>query len=440
MAPTTEPTPSFASAGPISPPSSGAKPAPESAASVPAAPEGAAKPAAPGRLTVLAAREAPATAPSTGRVAAPPRGSSLRPAVGPSLQALGPDKPAVAATAEPAPHEARRIAQPPSPLPEGGTPSPAVALARPSPPDAPVSSAAPQAGSLAAGEPPPPRSPALQAAAPSPASGRAPPSVPAPLPASPPSAAPMAEKRLALLPTIGAASIREALAPWLADRPCRDVRVESDDRLQVQLQGRIEDAAARAALRQHAIAAGATSVDESGLAVVSEPFCGLLDQLAHYPYAGPAPALELGHRDGVYEANEEPGAVVTAPEGVGKVYIYVISVDTQGRVEFLLPSRIDWGTQVTAGEERRLGSLNPKDHPSFPTWAVQPPYGEQMLVALMSSRPLDALSRGTSKTISMLVETLDHALRYRPKGDGIAVAWRLLDVRARRGQPSMSDQ
>ncbi len=248
----------------------------------------------------------------------------------------------------------------------------------------------------------------------------------------------MAETRLALLPTIGADSIREALAPWLAGRPCRDVRVESDDRLNVQLEGRVENAAAHAALRQHAIAAGATSVDESGLAVVSEPFCGLLDQLAHYPYAGPAPALELGHRNGVYAANEEPGAVVTAPAGVGEVYIYVISVDTQGRVEFLLPSRIDWGTRLTAGEERRLGSLNPKDHPSFPTWVVQPPYGEQMLVALMSPRPLGTLDRAASKTISMLVETLDQALRDRPRGDGIAVAWRLLDVRASGGQPSVS--
>ncbi len=250
----------------------------------------------------------------------------------------------------------------------------------------------------------------------------------------------MAETRLALLPTIGASNIREALTPWLAGRPCRDVRVESDDRLRVRLEGRIEDAAAHEALRRRAIAAGATSVDETGLAVVGEPFCGLLDQLAHYAYAGLAPTLALGHRDGVYEANEEPGAVVTAPADVGTAYIYVISVDTQGRVELLLPSVRDWRTQVTAGEERRLGSLAPGDRPSVPTWVVHPPYGAQMVVAVLSPRALDALGTGASKTIPMLVETLDHAMHDGSNGDGIVVTWRLFDVRPGRGQPSISNR
>jgi hypothetical protein len=249
---------------------------------------------------------------------------------------------------------------------------------------------------------------------------------------------PAVSTRLALLPTIGPAALRASLSSWLGSRPCRDVRVESDDSLTVRLEGRVENAAARAALRQRAIAAGAVSVDDAGVAAVGEPFCGLLDGLARYADNGPAPTLSLDRTDGVYQAGEEPGAVVRVPAQAGTSYLYVFALNGTGQVDLLLPNALDWRTQTAGGDERRLGSADPRARSPLVTWPVHPPYGPEMVIALLSPHPLDALATGTNRTVSTLLDTLNHAMRRGSTGGGIAVSWQLLEVRARRRRASAS--
>jgi serine/threonine-protein kinase len=264
-------------------------------------------------------------------------------------------------------------------------------------------------------------------AAPAPAVAASPPAqvlalgpVAPPPPAMPPAVQP------AVLPP--AAVARNALAAALPAVACSLVRgTATEDRL--TLRGVVGRGAPERALRA-AVAGGAGALPSDWrVASFDAPFCTALDTLRPVAQAfGTAGTMSVSLageatrlRDG-----ELVTVVVNGPDF--PAYVYVSFLVHDGTLAHLHPTPTDPSRAVPAGGALRLGD------PAIggPAWAVGPPYGPDLVIAVASSVPLFDRPRPDDEDTGAYLGALRTALdQARRRGARLAVdAW-LLETVAR---------
>ncbi|WP_372620174.1 serine/threonine-protein kinase [Falsiroseomonas sp.] len=386
-----------------------APPPPVPVASVPAISTPAPTPiAAPPAMPVPTPAPAPASQaaapPATPAPAVPPL-AVLQPAPSPEPITPAPITPAPIA---PAPIAPAPIAQapPPGPQPQAEAPAPvAQAPLVPAPPapvvQAPVSEPAPA----------PSQTPAL------PQNFALAPVAPPPAPAPPQPVA---------LPS--AASIRAALASALPPLSCSLISGTVTEQ-QVTLRGVVGLGAPERALRDAATAAAGRLPIDWRVNGFDAPFCQALDALrpAAQPFGTPgALSVALAGNTTRLRDGELVTVVVNGPDF--PAYLHVSFLVHDGTLAHLHPTPSDPQRLLPARGTLRLGD------PSIggPAWAVSPPYGTDLIIAVASSVPLFDRPRPEDEDIGAFLRGLRAALEQaRRRGARVAAdAW-VLETAAR---------
>jgi hypothetical protein len=292
------------------------------------------------------------------------------PAVQPPVVAAPAPQPQLPAPApQPQPQPPAPVAQPPSPPPVVVQPQPQV---RPEPPPvatatpAPVQQAAP-AQPAPKPEPPAPTTPGPLALAPV---------------APPPVVQPQPQPQPVVLPL--AAQVRNALAAALPTLSCSLVSgtVTAD---RVTVRGVVGRGAPERALRDSVTSIAGAIPRDWRVNSFDAPFCSALDALrpAAQPFgSGGMLQIALANNATRLRDGELVTVALTAPDF--PAYVMVSFLVHDGTLMHLHPTSTDPARAIPPGSTLRLGD------PSIggPAWAVGPPYGSDMIIAIASSAPL----------------------------------------------------
>ncbi|WP_233255920.1 serine/threonine-protein kinase [Falsiroseomonas bella] len=432
---------------PAAPPAAEAAPAAGSPARPPAEPA----PASPAP-SVVAAPASPATAASPAATSpAVPTVAVVAPPPGPAPQAPDATGAPVTATVAPQPGPAAEAPAPAAPPPTASAaPSPAVVVAPPvvvpAPSLGPLPQApAPTAASTPAPSPAAPEAPATASVAPQPSPGPAMPAPAVAAPAAPPAnAGNQAPQVLALGPVPPqppvmpapaqpaalppAAVARAALAAALPSVTCSLVHGTATAE-RVTLQGIVGRGAPERALRATLASGAGTLPSDWRVATFDAPFCTALDTIR--PVAQPfgtagAMTVALAGEATRLRDGELVTVVVNGPDF--PAYVYVSFLVHDGTLAHLHPTPTDPARRLPAFGSLRLGD------PAIggPAWAVGPPYGKDLVIAVASSVPLFDRPRPDDEDTGAYLRALRTALEQaRRRGATLAAdAW-LLETVAR---------
>ncbi len=347
-------------------------PTPQPIAPAPAVQPPVATPAPP---TPAPATPAPIATPAP---AVQPPVAAPAPAVQPPVTA--PDLPPVVAAPQPQPQP-----QPQPPVVQTPAPQPPPVVTQPQPQPrpqpAPVATPAPQPQQQ-------PQAPVQQAAPaqPSPRSEVQPPAptTPGPLAMAPVAPPPVAQPQPqpAVLPL--AAQVRNALAAALPTLSCSLVSgtVTAD---RVTLRGVVGRGAPERALRDNVTSVSGSIPRDWRVNSFDAPFCSALDALrpAAQPFGGGGLLqVSLANNATRLRDGELVTVALTAPDF--PAYVMVSFLVHDGTLAHLHPTPTDPARALPPGSTLRLGD------PSIggPAWAVGPPYGSDMIIAIASSAPL----------------------------------------------------
>ncbi|WP_137181647.1 serine/threonine-protein kinase [Roseomonas sp. AR75] len=430
----------------------GSPPAPTQVATAPTAPAAPAAPAPPSVATPAPSPTPPVQEPPAVTPAAPPVAPSvvaaeppvrLEPAAPPAVVAAPPASVAAPPAASPAPVASTQPpTQPAAPVPSTPAiaPPPAATTAQPSPQPAVAAPAAPEPATQFAAPPlakpvtPVETTPTARPATPSlPPPATAPPVQPppqalalGPVAPRPPASPPAPPVQPAVLPPASVA--RAALAAALPSVTCSLVSgTATPERL--TLRGVVGQGAPERALRE-AFANGAGSLPRDWrVASFDAPFCTALDTLrpVAQPFGTPGElSVALAGNATRLRDGELVTVVVNGPDF--PAYVYVSFLVHDGTLAHLHPTPTDPSRQLPAGGTLRLGD------PAIggPAWAVSPPFGVDLIIAVASSVPLFDKPRPDDEDTAAYLRDLRVALeRARRGGARLASdAW-LLDTVAR---------
>ncbi len=301
---------------------------------------------------------APAVQPPIVAAPAPqPQPQPQPPPQAPVVQAPAPQPPPVVAQPQPQP-------QPRPQPPPVATPTPQPQVASP-----PVQQAAPaQPAPKPEVQPPAPTTPGPLALAPV-----------APPPVTPP---PVTQPQPAVLPL--AAQVRNALAAALPTLSCSLVSgtVTAD---RVTVRGVVGRGAPERALRDNVTSVSGSIPRDWRVNSFDAPFCSALDALrpAAQPFgSGGLLQVSLANNATRLRDGELVTVALTAPDF--PAYVMVSFLVHDGTLAHLHPTPTDPARALPPGSTLRLGD------PSIggPAWAVGPPYGSDMIIAIASSAPL----------------------------------------------------
>ncbi len=163
---------------------------------------------------------------------------------------------------------------------------------------------------------------------------------------------------------------------------------------------------------------GVSSVT-ADLVIVPRPFCevrAMLDELALVGGAGiGAPVLQLNHADLAYRAGDKFVVKVKASDRFAG-YLYLDFIDSEGSVVHLLWTPSLLGSRVLAGQELTAGARG--------ELVASPPFGENLLIAISSRRPLFSALRPEVERGAVYFPALRQALASAAPGgeEGLPLA------------------
>ncbi len=178
----------------------------------------------------------------------------------------------------------------------------------------------------------------------------------------------------------------------------------------LRLIGHLPSEAARQALRARLQSlSGVGAVDDRALIVLPQPSCRIVDTMptTGLPLAPDqaAAAAELGRPTQADTLNFRKGELLTlnlvAPDY--PAYYYVDYYDHANNVIHLLPSPVAPGTQVSPRQRLRIGGTE--------RYAISPPFGLDLVVAVGSSVPLFEGARPEVEPADAYLASLVQALR-----------------------------
>src|SRR5262249_2178312 len=147
---------------------------------------------------------------------------------------------------------------------------------------------------------------------------------------------------------------------------------------------------------------------DNATVVMARPLCDVLDILrAHTAFDQGLPALDPGGVDAVYREGDHIRVTVTPPPSF-KGYLYVDYIDaTERYVIHLLPNgNFRPENRVAGGEQVVIGSLPAE----YETYKIQPPFGSNLIVAIVSRKPLFSGMREIQENLDQYLPALRSSL------------------------------
>ncbi|MCF3948470.1 protein kinase [Acidiphilium sp. AL] len=247
--------------------------------------------------------------------------------------------------------------------------------------------------------------------------------------AAPPQAAPATQpqpKAAAAPPTpapkpADLAAIRSSIAAAIAPVPCTLLH-GTTTATRADLHGLVGVSAVpalRAALSHPPIQVGLLYRGFDG------PYCGLIGAIRPFApvFANPDQRLDLHLVGNVTKLAKGQHIVVELGLPSWPAYVEVDYVSSSGSIYRLYPS-----AQMPASLHQAGGTLELGRKPG-PQWAVGAPYGEDMILAIASSAPIDILPKSPSSDITTFLPALKTALSgLKSQGADISTAAILLDT------------
>ncbi len=212
------------------------------------------------------------------------------------------------------------------------------------------------------------------------------------------------------LPAPDLSSRNTAVNLAMREVACGNVGGRFDDNGALRLIGHLPSEAARQALRARLRSvSGVGAVDERALIVLPQPSCRIVDTMptTGLPLAPDqvATAAELGRPTQADTLNFRKGELLTlnlvAPDY--PAYYYVDYYDNANNVIHLLPSPVAPGNQVSPRQRLRIGGTE--------RYAISPPFGLDLVVAVGSSVPLFEGARPEVEPADAYLASLVQALR-----------------------------
>jgi serine/threonine-protein kinase len=386
---------------PAPPPAGSATVLPPPAVPAPVLPSPPAPQAEPAQIAAAPTAPVPAAPPAAASTAPP----ATSPAAILEIPGSAPVQPRPASAAAPPPILPMPGSAPVLPMPGTAPTQPAPTPAATAAPPPPVAAPSTQPQAVQPAPSSPPQALALAPVTP-------PPVTPAPQPASLPSAA----------------AVRTALASALPPVNCSLVS-GSIGAERVTLQGVVGRGAPERALRQAIASASGALPSEWRVRSFDGPFCAALDTLRPAAQAFGAPgalSVTLAGDATRLRDGELVTVVLNGPDFASHLQVSFLVHD--GTLAHLYPTPTDPARLLPAGGSLRLGD------PSIggPAWAVSPPYGTDLIIAVASSTPLFDKPRPDDEDVETYLRDLRAAIEQaRRRGVRLAAdAW-LLETVAR---------
>jgi osmotically-inducible protein OsmY len=186
---------------------------------------------------------------------------------------------------------------------------------------------------------------------------------------------------------------------------CSELDVQVSDRGTIRVAGLVARDRDRDRLRsQLARIEGAAAV-ETDVDIRPWPFCELVPVVrALQAPAGAEPRIAANQPDATYRAGDPLVFEVTAGRAFGG-HLYVDLIDADGNVLHLLPTPERTDNAVRPGETVTLG------RPPHRTYEARPPFGQAMVLAVVTQEPLFETLRPMVEQASQYMDTLGRALQ-----------------------------
>lgn len=171
---------------------------------------------------------------------------------------------------------------------------------------------------------------------------------------------------------------------------------------------------------------GINGINTRDVKVYEPPFCDIVSLLRQYqktnvPFGDEA-SIEFNNPDRVYREGEFLMVHVQASKAFNG-YLYVDYFDSVGNAVHMFPNPLKPDNAVEAGARITLGTDNANEHPDERHYAIVPPHGRNMIVAMSSSTPLFDGVREEAETIAEYLTTLRGAFRKESEQEKPVIAF-----------------
>jgi hypothetical protein len=233
------------------------------------------------------------------------------------------------------------------------------------------------------------------------------------------------------------AEIQARIQQHPAARQCANVTVMVEHCV-LRLQGRVENEAQRARLREVAQQIkGITHINDALLRVVEAPFCEVLELLEPLQQHAAAQDFGLkvrlvrkeGQRLPVYVQGENLIIEVTAPSKF-QSFVYVDYYTTDGQVQHLFPNLQE---ALNLLSPRSVYTVGQPDGQHF-EWKPLPPFGRELITVIATREPLlftPRVPRYDPEPARLYIDQLRQALPRDPAQAEVAVAFYTIETRDR---------
>ena len=221
-------------------------------------------------------------------------------------------------------------------------------------------------------------------------------------------------------------AVHRAIAAAVRSAPCAVVTGDDRTALGASLRGVTGRGEPESRLRTSVRDAAPQAIVDWQVAVADGPYCALLDVIRPYaaPFGGTARLLSVTLANGRTDLMAEDLVIprVTMPDFAG--YLQLDYVSSDGSLLHMHEAR--GGPPYAPDSTPVFGEPKP---PAFKGWAVDEPFGTDLIVAVASSVPLFRVARPATDTLEAYLHDLRAALDQAARG-GARISASVLLVRS----------
>jgi serine/threonine protein kinase len=220
-----------------------------------------------------------------------------------------------------------------------------------------------------------------------------------------------ADPQVALLPVVpDPARIRRDAQKAIANLSCSGIRIEVSGSGDVAASGYVASNADRNKVTEQLGRVPDVGRIENAVTVMQRPLCQILDVLATataFSFGpGNALAIDPGGAAGVYRRGDHINVTVTAPPTDGFLYVDYVDAAEKYVIHLLPNDRFRPENRIRARERVVIGSTPQESS----TYVIQPPYGTNLIIAVVSRQPLFDRMRPIQEGAEAYLEALRNSL------------------------------
>jgi hypothetical protein len=205
--------------------------------------------------------------------------------------------------------------------------------------------------------------------------------------------------------------------------PCARLSVSLGEDLRGTVTGFVGGQMDLSSLRASLVSLRGASIASDNVNVYERPFCSVV-QMLQIGTAAAASPVEFNRSSKVYHNGDK--LVLIARGGDHDGYLYVDYIDNTGSVVHMLPAPGKTPNFVKAGKSVTIGTASPSPKSNEQIYEVSEPFGANMIVTLLSPKPLFDQPRPEQEPFDKYGNALEAALRS--AGPGVSSSFSLFDT------------